>query len=104
MLNRMVQFIPQSPVVTIDLCSLWPIAWRVARQSAAHRIDPECKKVIERPLHERQPERALRQQVPIKCFNVSQVKNDAVPFWNGPVVNSFVEHNAKQIICLRARV
>src|SRR5580704_19735961 len=102
-LNRSIQFIPQSTIIIRYFVALGPITWSVARQSAAHGVNAKCKKIIKRSLNRLQPERALREQVPIKCFDVPQVKNDPVPCWNGPVVNGLVSHNPKQIIGLRAR-
>jgi hypothetical protein len=102
-LNRRIQFIPQSTIIILYFVALGPIARSVARQSTPHGIDAKRKKVIKRSLRRRQPKRALRQQVPVKCFDVSKVKNDPVPLWNGPVVYGLVAHNLKQIIRLRAR-
>ena len=55
-------------------------------------------------MHWPQPKRALRQKVPIECFDVSQIENDSVPLWNRPVVNGLIAHDAKEFIGLSAGV
>ena len=102
MLNRMIQFTPQAPVVNLHLIPLGPIAWPVVGQSPSNRVNPKRKKIIKRPLPRAQSKRALRKQVPIERLDVSQIKDDSVSFWNGPVVNGFFSHNPKQGIGLRS--
>jgi len=67
-----------------------PIARLIRRQSATNRIDSKCKKLIERRVKAAQAKGPLAQKVPVKGFDVAEIKNNAMPFGNGPFVERFV--------------
>jgi hypothetical protein len=104
MIDGSIQFTPQPLIVAFHVFSRRPILWPIARQSSSHWIDSKRKKIIKSPLHGRQPKRALRQQIPIECFYVPQIKNDPVPFGNGSVVNGLLAHNPEQLVGLRSSI
>src|ERR1700739_4854569 len=60
--------------------------------------------MVEGALKRPQPERALRQQIPIKRFYMPNVKNDAMSFGNPPVVHRFFANPPEYFIGARARV
>src|SRR2546430_8310908 len=104
MLDRAVQLLAQTPVVAFDLFARRPIRRGVRWQSAAHRVNAKRKQVVERPLKRPQPKRALREQVPIKSLDVSNIENNAVSLGDGPVVHRLFASHAKYLIGARARV
>jgi hypothetical protein len=51
-----------------------------------------------------QPKRTLRQQIPIKRFHVSNVKNNAMPLGNRPVVQRIFANDAEYVVGSFARI
>jgi hypothetical protein len=90
-----VQFLAHAPLVPLHFVAPRPIGRRVRRQSAAYRIDAERKQLIEGWVEGPQTKCAVREQIPVERFNVSHVKNDAVPFRDRPVVQCFFSHQAE---------
>jgi len=39
------------------------------------------------------------EQVPVKCFDVADIKNDAMAFGDGPVIHGLFADDAKDIVC-----
>src|SRR4029077_10066548 len=66
--------------------------------------DSKREKLIKGRMKRLQPERALRQQVPVESFHVSNIKNNAVPLGNRPIVKRIFPHDAKHLVGARARV
>src|SRR5262249_29188805 len=102
-LDRAVQFVAQTAIVTLHLGKLGPVCRSILGQPAVDRIDAERKKLVELPLEGLQAKCAFSEQVPIKGFDVADVKNDAVPFRNRTVIHSFVANNAKHFVSTRTR-
>ncbi len=60
--------------------------------------------MVERPLKRPQPERALRQQIPVKRLDMSHVENNPVSLGDWPVVESLFANHAEYFIGARASV
>jgi hypothetical protein len=82
----------------------WPIGWLIIRQASAHRIYTERKQAIQFRLKRRKIENPLAQQIPVEGFQMSNVKNDAVPLRNGPVVKGLRPDDVEQLIAAHARI
>ena len=85
-LDGTVEFFTDALVVTFHFGSRGPICRRVRRQSVADGVDPKGKELIESGVEGTETESALRKQVPVKGFDVADIKNDAVPLRDRPVV------------------
>src|ERR1035437_2029667 len=73
-----------------------PVRRLVGRQSAPYRVDAECKQPVKFAMKTLQPQDVLVQQVPVKRFEMPNVKNDAVTLWNGPFVHRVSPHNVEE--------
>jgi hypothetical protein len=104
MLDRVIQFLAQTPVIALDFASRRPIRWSIRRQSTIYRINPKRKKMIECSLEGTQTKRAVRQQIPIKSLDMPDVKDNAMPLRDGPVVNSLFANHAKYLVGTRASI
>src|SRR5260370_20458614 len=102
--NRPVQLMAQTPVVALDFFASRPIRRTIRRQSPIHRVNAKRKQLVEGPLKRPQPKRALRQQIPIKRFNVPHIEDNAVSLGDRPVVNGFFAHHAEYLVGARASV
>ena len=58
MLDLMVQFLSQTPVVAVDFFARRPISRGIRRQSPIHRVDAKRKQLIERTVGGAQSKRA----------------------------------------------
>src|ERR1700685_2716880 len=96
--DRPIQFIAQSLVVRIDLFALRPVRRLIARQSSADWVDSKRKQLIECLVKRLQPERPLRQQIPVERFDVPNVKNDAMPLRDRTVVQRLFTHDLEQVV------
>ncbi len=104
MFDRVIQLIAQTPVVALDFFVPRPIRRRIRRQSPIHRVNAKRKQVIECPLKRLQPERALREQIPVKSLHMPNVENNAVSLGNGPVVEGLFANCAEYLVRARAGV
>src|SRR6202162_2754226 len=100
--NRRVQVAAQPLIVLLDFLARRPVSGLIRRQAAAHRVDAKRKEVIKGRMKRLQPERALRQQVPIESFHVSNIKNNAMPFGDWPVVERLFPHHSEYFVGARA--
>jgi len=80
-----------------------PELLRIGWQSAAHRINTECEKLIEHWIQRSQVEMAAAQQIPIKCFQMAKIENDSMPLGNGTIVKRFGTHDLEQLVGTGAR-
>src|SRR6267143_1065772 len=104
MLDRVIQLIAQTPVVALDFFVPRPIRRRIRRQSPIHRVNAKRKQMIECPLKRLQPERALREQIPVKRFHMPYVENNAVSLGDGPVAEGLFANCAEYLVGARASV
>src|SRR5467141_5463399 len=104
MLDRVIQLIAQTPVVSLDFFVRRPIRRRIRRQSPIHRVNAKRKQMIECSLKRLQPERALREQIPVKRLHMPNVENNAVSLGNGPVVEGLFANCAEYLVRARAGV
>ena len=84
--NSLIQLVLQSFGIEIHFVALRPIRRLVCRQAAADRIDAKRKKLIEERMKRLQAKGALPEQIPIESFDVSDIKNDAMPLGDRPVI------------------
>src|SRR5215469_11086783 len=87
--DGMIEFFAHALVVTLNFLPRGPIFRSVGWQAAANGVDSERKKLIEGSMEGPQAKSALRKKVPVKGFDVAQVKNEAVALGDGPVVEGF---------------
>jgi hypothetical protein len=45
-----------------------------------------------------QIQKAIAQEIPVKRLEMSQIEDDAMPFWNRPVVQRVRSHQIEQLI------
>jgi hypothetical protein len=102
--DRLIQLAFELVVVAIYFSSRRPIGWLVGRQATAYRIDSKGKKLIEGRVKRLQPKAALRQQIPIEGFDVTNIKNNAMPLGNRAVVQSIFANDAEYIVRTFARI
>src|SRR5215472_1430203 len=93
-----VEFFADAFLVALDFRAGRPILGCVCGQAAADGVDTEGKKLIEGGMKGPQTEGAPRKQVPVKGFDVADVKYDAMPLGDGPVVQCFFANDAEQFI------
>lgn len=94
---------PGAPVIPHHFFDSRPIGWLIIGQIAFGRIDPEREQTIEGGVERREIQGVLRQQIPVECLQVSQVKNNAVPFRNGPFIYRIRMYDRKQAVSLAPR-
>jgi hypothetical protein len=102
--DGVIEFLPDALVVTLDFLVRRPILWIVGWQTAADGIDSERKKLIEDAMEGAQTKSALRKQVPVKGFYVTDIKNEAVTLGDGPVIESFFADELEKLVRARTRV
>ena len=98
-----VKFLADAKVIGVDLRKARPVGGLVRRQPAAHRIDAEGKEAIEFLVSRSEAQRLARNQIPVEGLEVANVEDNSVPFRNGPVIQRFRAHDAKQVIGHRPR-
>ena len=76
----------------------WPLRRLIRRQSTADRIDTESKQTIELWIKTFQSEHTIMQKIPIECFEMSDVKNDAMALGNGAIVKRIGIHDGKKLV------
>jgi len=84
-----------SSVISRDLLERKPIRRTVVGQAAPQRINIKSKEFVECRMEWPQTECAVAEKVPVECFEMSDVKNDAVSFRNRPVIENLRPRDAK---------
>ena len=102
MFDGAIEFFTDARVVARYFLARRPVFGLVFRQAATDRIDAEGKESIEGRMEGPQPEGALREQVPVEGFDMAQVKNNAMPLWNGPVVQCLFLDQLEKFVGSRA--
>src|SRR5215831_15995945 len=100
--DGVIEFFSQALVVTLDFLSRGPVFGRVGWQAAADGVNSKSKKLIERTMKGVQTESALRKEVPVKSFNVAQIKYDAVALGDGPIVKRLFANQLEELVGARA--
>jgi len=93
-----VEFFADAFLVALDFRASRPILGCVCGQTAADGVDTEGKKLIEGGMKGPQTEGAPRKQVPVKGFEVADIKYDAMPLGDRPVVQCFFANDSEQFI------
>ena len=82
----------------MDLRDRGPVGGLVAWQASADGIDAEGKQLVEFFLERIECENISADQVPVKGLEVSEIKENAVPLGNGPLIKALRAHHAKEFI------
>jgi hypothetical protein len=96
--ENIIESVANVKVIGVDLGDLGPVGRLVLRKSAIDGINAEGKEMIEAFVRRSQAQRLTCDQIPVKCFEVADVKDDPVPLGNGPVVQSAGSHDPEQVI------
>src|SRR5260370_42435506 len=72
--------------VIADAAQRGPVGWYIGGEPTADWIDAEGEQPIKFKMDTLHPEDAFVQQIPIECFQVSHIKNDAVTLRNRPLI------------------
>ena len=84
--EQAIQLLPHAPVIGCDLGEAGPVSGLVSRKPAAHRIDAKGKQPVKLLMARSKAQGMTSDQVPVKCFEVADVENDAVPLRDRPVI------------------
>ena len=99
-----VNFLPAPQIVSPGpLRSRRPVAGRVGRQLAGVRIDAALKQVVERGMKRRRIQAPACQVVPVESFEVTEIKDNTMPFRNRTVVECLRIQKMKELIGLATR-
>ncbi len=83
--NVLIEALANARVVRTNAFFRRPIAGDIVRKFSADGIDAERKKFIERGIFGLELERAAAEKIPIENFEMSEIKNQAMSFRNGPL-------------------
>ena len=67
-------------------------------KAAAHGIDAEGKEAVEILMRRPHAQSLARDQVPVECFKVADIEDNAVAFRNGTVIQRRRDHPLEQVI------
>src|SRR5689334_22234790 len=79
-IQKLIDGPPHSVVVGDDLLNPGPVGRLILRQASAYRVDAECKQPIEPGVERRLSEGRGADHVPVECFKVAEIEDDAMPF------------------------
>lgn len=102
-LDGVIEFFTHAVVIAVNFLRRGPIFGSVGWQSTADGIDSEREKFIEDSMEGAQTESALRKEIPVKGFEVTQVENDAVSLGDGPLVESLFANQLEKFVGTRTR-
>lgn len=97
-----IQLAANAGYIAVDFIAPRPIGGSVLGETAVNGIDAEGEESIEGALKRREAKRAVAEQVPVESFNVAEIKNDAMAFGNGAIVNRLFANDLEQLIRARA--
>src|SRR5277367_5841377 len=102
--DGVVQFIAQAAVVALDFFALRPVHRLIHRQVSFNGVDSESEQMVEGPLEGPQTEGPLGEQIPIKGFHMSQVKDQAMALGDRTVINGVAPEKAEEFIGTATRL
>ena len=98
LLEPIIDCLPQPPIVLTHLGDRRPVARLIGRQSAADRINSKRKQTIELWIEGLNPQQPLAQQVPVEGFQMTYIKNDAMPLANRALIERTSANDFKELI------
>src|ERR1700733_1530473 len=84
--DLVIQNLPNSRSVAMNLIKPWPVRCLVVGQSAADRINTEGEQTVQVWLESFQAQAAFAQQIPVEGLEVPDVKNNPVSLGNWTLV------------------
>src|SRR5215813_3244107 len=98
-----IEFIADARIVAVNFAASRPVQRAIRGQTAADRVDAECKKLIEGGIERSKPESTAAQKIPIEGVYVAEVENETMPFGDGTIVKSLFADQRKDFAGTRAR-
>jgi hypothetical protein len=96
--DRGIESLPNVAGIVPHFLHRWPIRRLIRRKPAPYRINAEGKEPIKFWMERFQIQKAPAQEIPVKGLEVPQIKDDAMPFWNRPVVQCVASYQIEQLI------
>src|SRR5580700_5925574 len=70
----------------MHVCQRWPVARLIGRQTPIDRIDAKRKELIKLRVERTEAGNVRSQEIPIKCFQVTDIEDNAVPLRDGALI------------------
>ena len=89
---------PHAVDVVVNFMERRPVGWFVVRKLATYGINAKREKPIEFLIERRDAKCVAQDQVCVEGFEVTEVKKNAMPLRNRPVINCLRANQAKKLI------
>jgi len=99
-----IHFFAKAGVVMVDFAARGPVERAIIREASTDWVNAEGEEVIERRIEGAQTEGSTAEEVPVERLDVAQIKNEAMAFGYGAVVDGVFTDERKNFVGTSARM